>query len=243
MTEWTTRTLPEYTRRYGIEEMHGVYFAPKGWSGKGATVSLAIPECELLFGDLGPDGRPFAMVNRPKVNRSIRLWTRTACKIAVKQQALMTFHCDTAAQAEMVAKRAARLLPNYTRLAQERMYLAATRCGQALMTATNEQAYHPPDRDPDRARLDRPLDPDPDPERKVPRRQRYKKRQAAGRICLSVVVDEDALAAALPRSGRLTPEQALDRRKLAKAVADIVADFIERWGGRVPCDGSGSEIE
>lgn len=72
---WTTRMLPELTRRNGVEELHNVYFAPKGYVGKGATVSLGIPECELIFADLGPDGRPFAMVNQPKVNRNIRRWT------------------------------------------------------------------------------------------------------------------------------------------------------------------------
>jgi hypothetical protein len=129
---WTTRMLPELTRRNGIEELHKVYFAPQGYSGKGACVTLGIPECELIFTDLGPDGRPFAVVNRPKVNRDVRRWTRAACELAVRRQVLVSFGCDTAAQAETAAKRAARMLPNFQRIALERMYDPATRAADKL---------------------------------------------------------------------------------------------------------------
>ena len=47
MSNWTTRVLPEYTCPYGVEEVHNVWFAPKGWPGKGPAVSLLVPECEL----------------------------------------------------------------------------------------------------------------------------------------------------------------------------------------------------
>jgi hypothetical protein len=130
--KWTTRTLPELTRQYGVEELHTVCFAPKDWVGKGATVSLGIPECELACADVGPNGEPVAMVNRPKVNLNVRHWTRAACGMAVEQRAFMIFNCDTAAQAETIAKRAARLLPNYQRVALEWMYDAATRVADKL---------------------------------------------------------------------------------------------------------------
>ena len=35
MTEWTTRLDPALTRQYGVEEIHDVWFVPKGWPGKG----------------------------------------------------------------------------------------------------------------------------------------------------------------------------------------------------------------
>jgi hypothetical protein len=132
MTEWTTRSLPEFTRQYGVEEMHTVCFAPKGWPGKGATVSLGLPECELICSAIAADGEPVTMVNRPKTNLNIPHWIRTACRMAVKQQAFIIFNCDTATQAEVTAKRAARLLPNYQRVALERMYDPTTRVAAKL---------------------------------------------------------------------------------------------------------------
>ena len=47
MSEWTTRLAPEITSQFGVEELHGVCFVPRGWPGKGPAVSLGIPECEL----------------------------------------------------------------------------------------------------------------------------------------------------------------------------------------------------
>ena len=63
------------------------------------------------------------------------------------------------------------------------------------------------------------------------RRRRYKRRQADGRICLKVEVHEHALAATFTRSGRLTPDQALHRAELEKAVSQLLQDFVVRWGG------------
>jgi len=34
MSDWTTRVLPEYTRPYGVEEVHDVWFVPNGWPGR-----------------------------------------------------------------------------------------------------------------------------------------------------------------------------------------------------------------
>ena len=74
-----------------------------------------------------------------------------------------------------------------------------------------------------------------DAKRKL-RRDRYRRRQANGMVVLDVEVHEHDFAKALTRSGRLTPDQALLRSEIERALALIVADFIERWRGRVPCD-------
>lgn len=132
LPRWTTRILSEMTRRYGVEELHTVCFAPKDWVGKGATVSLGIPECELACVVLDGDGEPVATINRPKTNRNVSSWTRMACTLAVEQQAFVMFQCDTAEQAEIAAGEAVRLLPNYRRAALERMYDPATRAADKL---------------------------------------------------------------------------------------------------------------
>ena len=46
----------------------------------------------------------------------------------------MIIACNTAAQANAAAKRAARLLPDYQRVALERMYDAATRVADSMST-------------------------------------------------------------------------------------------------------------
>jgi hypothetical protein len=131
-TEWTTRLDPKLTRTYGVEELHDVCFAPPGWPGKGAAVSLGIPECELICTILAPDGEPIATVNRPKTNRNVKQWMRTACAIARERGAFISFGCDTVEQARIAARRASRLLPRYRRVALERMYDPATRCADKL---------------------------------------------------------------------------------------------------------------
>jgi hypothetical protein len=73
------------------------------------------------------DGEPKAIINRPQVNRNIKSWIRTACEVARDFRAVITFSCDTPEQAAQAAKRAAKLLPGYERVALERMYEANTR--------------------------------------------------------------------------------------------------------------------
>jgi hypothetical protein len=51
----------------------------------------------------------------------------------------------------------------------------------------------------------------------------------AGVIVLQVPVPEHKLAAALMASGRLTPDQAMDRANLEAALGAVIGDFIERW--------------
>lgn len=79
---WRTRADPALTREYGVEELHHAFFEPPGWPGKGPTVSLGIPECELILATVGADGEPQALVNRPQHNRSVKQWTRSACEMA-----------------------------------------------------------------------------------------------------------------------------------------------------------------
>ena len=125
--DWTTRLLPELTSQYGVGELHNVWFVPKGWPGKGPAVSLLIPECEMQVVVLATDGNPFAVVNRPKINKNIKWWVRTVCEMARDMGAAVSLACDTVEQAESAAKRASKLLPNYERAALERMYRADTR--------------------------------------------------------------------------------------------------------------------
>jgi hypothetical protein len=132
MPDWTTRIDPELSRPFGVEELHSVWFIPPGWPGKGTTVGLGIPECELQVIWLDGKGEPVAMINRPRQNRSLKGWLRTACGIAKKQQAVLSLSCDTAEQAEHAAKLAARLLPGYRRVALERMAKATSRTDEGL---------------------------------------------------------------------------------------------------------------
>lgn len=125
--DWTTRIAPHLTSRYGVEEVHTAWFLPKGWPGKGNAVSLLIPECELQYVFLAPDGAPVACVNRPNLNKNIKTWIRSACKAARDYRASIAFACDTSDQVEKAVKLAARLLPDHERIALERMYEASSR--------------------------------------------------------------------------------------------------------------------
>jgi hypothetical protein len=117
---WTTRLPPEQTRPYGVEELHTVYFLPDDWPGKGPTISLLLPECELQCVTAGTDGIPLVMVNRPR-NKKIKYWLRIASKMAAEQNTCLIIGCDTSAEAERAAKIATRLLPKHQRAALERM--------------------------------------------------------------------------------------------------------------------------
>jgi hypothetical protein len=72
MSEWTTRLAPEITRQFGVEELHDVCFLPRGWPGKGPTVSLGIPECELQYCLVAGGGTLVTTVNRPTGNLSVK---------------------------------------------------------------------------------------------------------------------------------------------------------------------------
>jgi hypothetical protein len=131
--EWTTRLNPELERelgqRYGYTQpIHNAWFEPPTWSNHRAVVSLGIPECELQFVSLADDGTPIVCINRrPLSDRNVKKWICTACKIAAEQKAWISLGCDTAEQAKIAAKRIAKLLPQYHRVALERMYEVTSR--------------------------------------------------------------------------------------------------------------------
>jgi hypothetical protein len=83
---WTTRLEPALTAQYQAGELHSAWFTPKGWPGKGETVSLLIPECELQLTKIGDDGKPLTFINRPEVNRNVKRWLRTACEMAERDR-------------------------------------------------------------------------------------------------------------------------------------------------------------
>jgi hypothetical protein len=124
---WTTRLLPEFTREYGVEEVHAVCFEPEGWPGTGPTIALGIPECELQLCFRAADGEPVVTINRPQRNLSVKRWLRTACEMATEHRCFLILNCDTAEQAAVAARKATRLLPHHRRAALERMYDPASR--------------------------------------------------------------------------------------------------------------------
>jgi hypothetical protein len=104
MSEWTTRLAPEITRQFGVEELHDVCFLPRGWPGKGPTVSLGIPECELQYCLVAGGGTLVTTINRPTGNLSVKYWIRYACKLATENNTALLFSRDTVEQAALAAK-------------------------------------------------------------------------------------------------------------------------------------------
>jgi hypothetical protein len=86
----------------------------------------------MIFCFQDSDGEPVSFINRPEVNRNVEGWLKSACEIAIENRAFVIFHCDTAKQAKHAAKKAAKLLPGYRRVALERMYDPATRVQENL---------------------------------------------------------------------------------------------------------------
>jgi hypothetical protein len=131
--EWTTRLEPELERklgqRYGYTQpIHNAWFEPPTWSKHRTVISLGIPECEFQFVSLANNGVPIVCINRRPLNdRNIKKWIRAACEIAVEHKAWISLGCDTAKQVKVAARRIAKLLPQYRRVALERMYEATSR--------------------------------------------------------------------------------------------------------------------
>jgi hypothetical protein len=132
MSDWTTRVDPTLTRSYGVQEQHCAGFEPPGWPGKGNTVLLGIPECEFQVCALDADDEPFVTINQPQQNKNVKFWTKSACEWAAKDNAFLMLSCDTAEQVEVAAKRVAKALPHYRRVALERMYEPENRLRGAL---------------------------------------------------------------------------------------------------------------
>jgi hypothetical protein len=59
--------------------------------------------------------------------------------------------------------------------------------------------------------------------------QRYRRRRRLGEIVLRVAVDEHALVSYLISTKRVSEAEALDRRLIERAVADVMADLTGRW--------------
>jgi hypothetical protein len=134
---WTTRLDPGITRQYGVEEIHGAFFEPPGWLGKGATISLGLPECEVQVALPDPQDENSALVgwlNRGGPNQNVKHWISKACQQAakIKGGAALIVSCDTAEQIEIAARRVAKLLPQYSRMSVERFYEAKNRCKAGL---------------------------------------------------------------------------------------------------------------
>ena len=130
---WTTLLDPEVTRAFvDSEQLHGAWFVPKDWPGKGPSVVMEIPECILHASFPRPKGGPVVMINRPGPNVSVRRLIRSACERAREVHACIGFMCNTAAQAEGAATIAGNTLWDYERVALERMYSADTRARSNL---------------------------------------------------------------------------------------------------------------
>lgn len=62
------------------------------------------------------------------------------------------------------------------------------------------------------------------------RTKRYRQRRATGVVVLQVPALEYPLVEALLTTRRLTVAEALDRRRVAHAAAEVLHDFARRWG-------------
>lgn len=58
----------------------------------------------------------------------------------------------------------------------------------------------------------------------------YRRRLALGQVVYRVTASECGLVEALLRAGRLDEARALDRSEIEHELAEIIGDFIKRWG-------------
>jgi hypothetical protein len=94
---WRTRCPPEHTSLYGCPELHAVFFAPIGdKNGPCDAVGMQVPEA-----------------SRQQISAALR--------IARQKRARVFFICDTREQADRIAARASRLLPDHRRMPYERV--------------------------------------------------------------------------------------------------------------------------
>jgi hypothetical protein len=64
------------------------------------------------------------------------------------------------------------------------------------------------------------------------RQRRTRERQRLGLVSYSIDIHEHRFATALINSKRLTPEETSHKPLVARALADLVEDFIARWPDR-----------
>lgn len=88
---------PEHTQRFGVAEVHAVWFEPDD--------------------DRGEE-RPAVAVQIPETPRS---HVRRAMKMATQLGARVMFLCDTVEQANRIATRASVMLPKHRRISMERV--------------------------------------------------------------------------------------------------------------------------
>jgi hypothetical protein len=110
--EWTTLAPREITRRHRVADIHAAVFVPPGWPGHGAAYAALIPE-QILLG-------PGDTIAEPR-NETADIWLRRVCEEVRHEHAAVIFSCSTAEQAEDTAKAVTPLLPNYERIAIERL--------------------------------------------------------------------------------------------------------------------------
>jgi hypothetical protein len=94
--EWRTLVCPHLTEACGCTELHTVFFGP--------------------LDDIG-GSRPCVGIHIPETPRK---QIPVALRLARQHKARVFFLCDTHEQAERIARRAERLLPEYRRISYER---------------------------------------------------------------------------------------------------------------------------
>lgn len=129
--EWTTKLDTALASRFGVE-VHTACYVPGGWAGKGASVCLGLPECELVMTLVDDAGVVKTLVNQPQINRDVSHWVQAACETAIERRAVVLFNCDTAEQLAAAILQAEPLLPGYERVALERMYDPQSRSKKGL---------------------------------------------------------------------------------------------------------------
>ena len=129
--EWATKLDTVLASRFGVE-VHMAWYVPRDWLGKGPSVCLGLPECELVMTLVDDAGAVQTLVNRPQINRDVSHWVRAACETALERRAVVLFNCDTAKQLAAAILQAEPLLPGYERVALERMYDPQSRSKKGL---------------------------------------------------------------------------------------------------------------
>lgn len=126
---WTTRL--EHT---GEVEIHSAWFIPRGHPGRGACLTLGIPECELIFTWSNDGKEAMSLVNSPPPNaRDVDHCLTAACSMIRDYPSLkvaLFINCDTAEQVAEWAPKVLALLPDYKRMPLERFYAAESRVDQ-----------------------------------------------------------------------------------------------------------------
>jgi hypothetical protein len=103
-------------------ERHTVCFVPTGWTGRGSSVGLTIPECELHLCVLCANGDVIRHVNGPPKKKDVLEWLKYACLEAAEHQLPLILSCATAEWAASIAHFAMRRLSKHHRIAPERIY-------------------------------------------------------------------------------------------------------------------------